>query len=72
MGSNPVTGILDGSGVKAPQVWLIHPALFFLDAWNDCWTNQVSFCITGLVVFRSRSIYDLKAIEQKFLHLKAL
>ncbi len=29
VGSNPVTGILDVSGVKATQVQLIHPARFF-------------------------------------------
>ena len=34
-GSNPVTGIQAGSGVKATQVWLLQPAWIFLDASND-------------------------------------
>jgi len=36
VGSNLVTATLDGSGVKATQVWLIQPAYFTLDALNDC------------------------------------
>ena len=31
---NPITGTLDGSGVKAINFWLIHQAWFFLDALN--------------------------------------
>ena len=41
VGWNPITGILDGSGVKVTQVWLIHPAWCFLDASNDCWSHRV-------------------------------
>ena len=36
MGLNPVTGNLDGSGVKATHVCLRHPDWCFLDASNDC------------------------------------
>ena len=43
LGSNPfITGIPNGSGVIATQVRLIHPAWFFLDASNNCWTKCVS------------------------------
>ena len=38
VGLNPVTGILDESGIKATQVWLKLPAWFFLGASSDCWT----------------------------------
>ena len=31
VGSNPVTGVLDRSGVKVTKVLLIHPAWFFLE-----------------------------------------
>ena len=36
VGSNSVTSKLYGSGVKATQDWLIHPAWIFLDASNYC------------------------------------
>ena len=36
--------VVDGSGVKATQVWLLHPAWFFLNPSNDCWTN----CVLGI------------------------
>ena len=64
MGSNP-TSILDGSGVKATQVWLIHPDWFFLDASNDYWTNRVSGSKknlnfgTNLVFLRHNFIYRI-------------
>ena len=35
VGLNPITGILNGSGVKDTQVWLLHPAWLFLNASND-------------------------------------
>jgi len=40
VGLNPVTGILNGTGVKATQVWLIHPAGTFLNASNAWLTNS--------------------------------
>ena len=40
VGLNPIYGILNGSDGNDTQVWLIHPAWFFLDASKDCWTDR--------------------------------
>ena len=68
VGSN-LTRILDGSGVKATQVLLIHPAWFFLDASNDCWTNRVSgscLSFTGPYALSSGACQKFDCKEELF------